>query len=169
MEHSMSEPYPSELGRRIQQLRTERHLSQEALAAELGISRQAVAKWECGQSVPSTANLLALAQLFSVPLEALTGGTSRPAPAGTQRPKRIAFRILCLLGVLSFACTLLLWRLEAASQLPTGIIGGADGPTQNLVTGSSPFPWIFSGITLLLTLAAVIVRRRQRRRRDDGR
>ena len=39
------------IGERIRQLRTEKKLSQEALAGELGISRQAVAKWESGGSL----------------------------------------------------------------------------------------------------------------------
>ena len=39
-------------------------MSQEALAERLGVSRQAVSKWESGASDPSTSNLLALAKLF---------------------------------------------------------------------------------------------------------
>lgn len=59
------------LGRRIKELRNERELSQEYVADILGVSRQSVSKWESGQSNPSTANLIALATLFDVPLEAL--------------------------------------------------------------------------------------------------
>ena len=43
----------------------------EELAARLGVSRQAVSKWESGQSDPSTTNLLALAKLFGVRPEEL--------------------------------------------------------------------------------------------------
>ena len=57
------------LQQRIRSLRKERGLSQEALAEALGVSRQAVTKWEDGSALPSTANLLALADFFAVPLE----------------------------------------------------------------------------------------------------
>lgn len=40
------------------------HMTQEFVAEQLNVSRQAVSKWESGASVPSTANLLALAKLF---------------------------------------------------------------------------------------------------------
>ena len=41
-------------------------LSQEALAAQLGVSRQAVSKWERSESSPDTDNLIALAALYGV-------------------------------------------------------------------------------------------------------
>ena len=40
--------------------------SQEELAEQLGVSRQAVSKWEKGQSDPSTTNLIALAKIFDI-------------------------------------------------------------------------------------------------------
>ena len=46
-------------------------LSQEALADMVGVSRQAVSKWETGTADPSTSNLLALAKLFGVSAEEL--------------------------------------------------------------------------------------------------
>ena len=46
-------------------------LSQEAVAEELGISRQAVTKWEMGQSKPSAKNLKALTELYQISYEEL--------------------------------------------------------------------------------------------------
>ena len=40
------------LGEKLQLLRRSRGLSQEQLAAELDVSRQAISKWECGDSTP---------------------------------------------------------------------------------------------------------------------
>lgn len=71
----------NELGARIRTLRKERGLSQEALAQTLEVSRQAVTKWEDGSSLPSTANLFALAGFFSVPLAELTGTPESTSPA----------------------------------------------------------------------------------------
>ena len=49
-------------------------LSQEALAAQLGVSRQAVSKWERKESSPDTDNLIALAALYGVSLDELLYG-----------------------------------------------------------------------------------------------
>lgn len=49
-------------------------LSQEALAAQLGVSRQAVSKWEHSESSPDTDNLIALAALYGVSLDELLYG-----------------------------------------------------------------------------------------------
>ena len=66
------------LGQRIAQYRKAMGISQEELGGRLGMSRQAVSKWETGTADPSTSNLLALAKLFGVPAEELlhqaTGG-----------------------------------------------------------------------------------------------
>ena len=59
------------LGQRISTYRKQLGISQEALGERLGVSRQAVSKWENGTSDPSTANLLALAKLFGVSPEEL--------------------------------------------------------------------------------------------------
>ena len=61
------------LGERICQLRREQGLSQEALADRMGVSRQAVSKWEKNLSYPDTENLLALAALFGVSADELAG------------------------------------------------------------------------------------------------
>ena len=54
------------LSQRLKALRTERGFTQELVAAALGVSRQAVSKWENGTSEPSTSNLFALAKLYGI-------------------------------------------------------------------------------------------------------
>ena len=49
-------------------------MTQEFVAQSLGVTRQAVSKWESGTSDPSTGNLLELARLFGVPAEELLNG-----------------------------------------------------------------------------------------------
>ena len=61
------------LGKRIKEARLKAGLSQEKTAELLGLSRQAVAKWESGRSAPSTANLLKLAALLQISVTELTG------------------------------------------------------------------------------------------------
>lgn len=48
-------------------------MTQELVADRLGVSRQAVSKWESGASEPSTSNLLALCKLFDVSPEEFLG------------------------------------------------------------------------------------------------
>ena len=52
-------------------LRKEHNLSQEQLADELGVSRQAVSKWERGEASPDTDNLIALARIYDTSLDSL--------------------------------------------------------------------------------------------------
>ena len=59
------------LGQRIQQHRTELGLSQEGLGEKLGVSRQAVSKWEADGAVPDTDKLIALSKLFGITLNEL--------------------------------------------------------------------------------------------------
>lgn len=60
-----------EIANRLVQLRKEHNLSQEALAERLGISRQAVSKWERAEASPDTDNLIMLAKLYGISLDAL--------------------------------------------------------------------------------------------------
>lgn len=59
------------LGETLKELRTERNMTQEFVAESLGVSRQAVSKWENGSSEPSTSNLIAIAKLYETPPEEL--------------------------------------------------------------------------------------------------
>lgn len=59
------------LGEVLRAYRTENKMTQEFVAESLGVSRQAVSKWESGASDPSTTNLMALAKLFGVSAEDL--------------------------------------------------------------------------------------------------
>ena len=61
------------LGRRIQEGRRAAGLSQEALGERLGVSRQAVSKWEADGAVPELENLIAMSRLFGVPVGVLLG------------------------------------------------------------------------------------------------
>ena len=59
------------LGEAIKAHRTRCKMTQEFVAETIGVSRQAVSKWELGTSDPSTSNLFALAKLFGIPVEEL--------------------------------------------------------------------------------------------------
>ena len=60
-----------ETAQRLADLRRSKGYSQEGLARKLGLSRQAVSKWERAESSPDTENLISLAKLYSVSLDEL--------------------------------------------------------------------------------------------------
>lgn len=73
------------LGQRIQELRRQQNLSQEALGEKLGVSRQAISKWESDLTIPELDKLIALSKLFGVPMGQLLGVEEEiPAPAEEQ-------------------------------------------------------------------------------------
>lgn len=75
-----------QIGNTIRKLRLDHGLSQEALAEQLHVSRQAVSKWEKGLSYPSTENLLTLAELFDVSADDLAALQIESKEALPQEP-----------------------------------------------------------------------------------
>lgn len=67
-----------EIADRLTQIRREKGMSQEELAEKLGVSRQAVSKWERAESAPDTDNLIALAKLYGVTLDELLNADTKP-------------------------------------------------------------------------------------------
>ena len=70
-----------EFRERLYQLRKGRGISQEELAHTVGVSRQAVQKWEAGAATPDLSNLSALADYFAVSLDYLVRGIEPEKPA----------------------------------------------------------------------------------------
>lgn len=69
------------LGERIAALRKGQGLSQEALGERLGVSRQAVSKWESDSTVPDVENCVAMSRVFAIPLSRLLGIEEETSPA----------------------------------------------------------------------------------------
>ena len=59
------------LGEVLKKYRTDNKMTQEFVAESLGVSRQAVSKWEQGISEPSTSNMITLAKLYGITPEEL--------------------------------------------------------------------------------------------------
>lgn len=75
------------LGRRIQEARKAAGLSQESLGERLGVSRQAVSKWEADAAVPELENLIAMSRIFGVTIGALLGVEPPAAPSEGDAPE----------------------------------------------------------------------------------
>ena len=75
-------------GEKLQKLRKQRGLSQEQLAAQLTVSRQAVSKWELDDTMPDTENVIQLSRLFGVSCDYLLRDevNEQGAPLPTLEP-----------------------------------------------------------------------------------
>lgn len=69
-------------GENLQTIRKKNQLSQEGLAEMLGVSRQAVSKWELGEGYPEVEKLLLLSKKLNISLDSLLGGESTTADPG---------------------------------------------------------------------------------------
>lgn len=119
------------LGEKIVDLRKKRGLSQEELAITLGVSRQAVSKWEVGDAMPDTDKVVALAEFFGATTDFLlrdiepaqdpkSGTDAHMSPAQARAGAPL---LLCMtLGGSACGLFLLFYgRFYAATDIPTVI------------------------------------------------
>lgn len=111
------------LGQRIQELRKQNNLSQEALGEKLGVSRQAISRWEMDGAVPEVDKLIAMGKLFGVSLNDLLqveSGPAGPEPKivlALPRLWRVGVVVLALLTLLSLGGTAYLgWQLVGVER-----------------------------------------------------
>lgn len=128
------------LGEQLKELRTRTGFSQEMVAERVGVSRQAVTKWESGRTLPTAENLAALAQLYQVPLEVLGEDRSAQVRDGEDNPmlreNRTVIALSAQLGAL-YGCA---WNVP-------GLLNSKGGPWNGLL------PLLLGG--LLLTLCSM--------------
>lgn len=139
------------LSERIYALRRKHGMSQEQLAEKAGVSRQAVSKWETGQSMPELEKLMTLARCFGITIDELLaeqpetaagegkgeGEEKVPDPPGGKRKWGLG---LCLLGGVLF--------LLAGAAMLWGPFGPAVGES-SVVT--------VNGFGLLFLLGALLI------------
>lgn len=118
---------------RIQSLRKARGITQEQLADAVGVSRQAVSKWEAEQSVPDLERIVAMAEYFDVTTDYLLRGIE-PAPT-VQAREPVTARTMCIIAT----------ALDAAGLI---LGGGLWFEYQN---------WLCVAVMLIFQLAAITV------------
>ncbi len=115
------------IGNRISELRKKHNYSQEYVAEQLDVSRQAVSKWEQDQTSPDTNNLIALARLFGVSVEYIATGKTIDVPQNSNEksstPREIPDQTGAnrLLGIIILAIGIVscvvMWAAKAPSWL----------------------------------------------------
>lgn len=88
----------TETGKKIAVFRKRKGLSQSALAEKLGITTQAVSKWECGQSLPDAELLAELSWLFGVSINSLLEGGGDAPSFAVRRKNSLPQKAECFLN-----------------------------------------------------------------------
>lgn len=96
------------ISERIQHLRKSKGISQEELADQVGVSRQAVSKWESGQSTPDIEKIMIMSDLFEVTTDYILKGKE---PVNTSNQKTIYSLYLGFAVV--FAMIAAIWSFTA--------------------------------------------------------
>lgn len=115
------------MAERIQELRKQRGYSQEELAEKVGVSRQAVSKWESEQSMPDLDKIIALSEIFGVTTDHLLKGTEMPPAANRKTNKALyigcasAFAVMA--GIWTFTANRFRFDECVWIALAAGVVG----------------------------------------------
>ena len=135
---------------RLYELRKKEGLSQEQLAEKLGVSRQAISKWESEQSFPEYEKLVSISNFFNVSLDYLMKDEEKTNPENETQirdtkkhsEKRIAGTVLCIGGILC----LIIW----------GLISVFNPTVSDQIQASSMIEIDGNGIFLITALASAL-------------
>lgn len=129
-----------ELKEKLVTLRKEKGLTQLAVAEKLGVSRQAISRWESGTALPSTDNIRCLSALYEVPIDYLLKEDSErksdpdnetvPDELQHKNKKTVAIIAAALVGILAIGITelkKLLFRILLILIILKQLCRGLDG------------------------------------------
>ncbi len=173
------------LGEKLQKLRKARSLTQEELAAKVGVSRQSLSKWESDGALPDTANIILLADLFGVTTDYLlreaapceTAPAEQPSATSVPQPQE---KVPPIVQVIS-------WTLIVLGALVLiGILIAASGNPHTVIIGSREFrgligyikahkiEWLYYGslgcmaVGTVVNLVYAVLRRRVNRSKSTS-
>lgn len=162
------------LGARLQELRLRCGMSQDALADKLGVSRQAVSKWERDEATPDLDKIIKLSELYGISLDALL--KEEPQPTKTQQtpphPHKADWNRILTWGGLLGGSAMVVWGLTDAvglmayEQIASNMLSGAvnvmgvtmTGEAQNMFSQflpTSQILWVAPVAKLLIGAALI--------------
>lgn len=135
------------LSEKLYKLRKNSALSQEQLAEQLNVSRQAISKWEQGTAVPESEKLIAISNYFGVTVDYLLKDnivdiTNTTDEVKVEKPKMIVGFVICIAGIVSMIIwgLLSIFKPETSTQLSDSSMITIDG----------------NGIFLILCVMAIV-------------
>ena len=142
------------LSEKLYTLRKKSGLSQEQLAEQLSVSRQAISKWESGQSVPESDKLIVISNYFKVSLDYLlkeeseqVAITETPTTDGSMQTKDKTKWLLGIITCVGGILCLIVW----------GLLSILNPAASDQLSESSMIQIDGNGIFLILCLVAIIV------------
>ena len=138
------------MAERLQRLRKEHHFSQEQLAEKLQVSRQAVSKWENGQTAPDLNNIIAMSNLYEVTTDYILIGKERSPKENREKDRKRKSGMICLGG--GIILTLLLPLFAKMYQEWMFVTAGSS--YTNFLYYLKEFPML--GVTVLAVAGIVI-------------
>lgn len=141
------------MAKRISRLRKSKGYTQEYIAANLGVSRQAVFKWEKGQTSPDTENLIALAELLGTTVDYLIKGK---APAADQTAEKY-FKASLIPLVLIPVCWLIGLLSGSYTEMVEIPIGRIRMGIPFLMYGHSPFAVVLAALSVTSLLLFILL------------
>ena len=142
------------LSEKLYTLRKKSGLSQEQLAEQLSVSRQAISKWESGQSVPESDKLIVISNYFKVSLDYLLKEeseqetiTETPATDDSKQTNDITKWLLGIITCVGGILCLIVW----------GLLSILNPAASDQLSESSMIQMDGNGIFLILCLVAIIV------------
>ena len=142
------------LSEKLYKLRKKSGLSQEQLAEQLNVSRQAISKWESGTSIPESDKLISISNYFNVSLDYLMKEDNAQSKDESQTEKMVSAQaadrtqksvgfIICIGGIIC----LIVW----------GLLSMLNPSASNRISESSMITIDGNGVFLILSVVAIVV------------
>ncbi len=140
------------LSEKLYALRKKNGLSQEQLAEELNVSRQAISKWESGNSIPESDKLVAISNYFNVSLDYLlkddeSSGVALPTDEKVTPTANHTQWILGVIACVGGAICLIVW----------GLLSILSPTASSQISESSTISIDGNGVFLIACIAAIVV------------
>ncbi len=142
-----------DISEKIYKLRKQSGLSQEQLAEQLNVSRQAVSKWESGTSLPESEKLVAISNFFNVSLDYLlkdsdiAPGEEQPHILPEKNGKNPTRQILGMITSIGGIISLIIW----------GIVSILNPSVSDQIGASSTITIDGNGLFLIFAIVAIII------------
>lgn len=115
------------LSDRIYELRKKKGISQEELADKIGVSRQAISKWESEQSTPDMDKIIFMSEFFDVSTDYLLKGLESPSQMSEKSRKYFLLSFVFIFGAITGIITFSMNRFRNDEILMMMILAGGVG------------------------------------------